>query len=98
MTTNPRKDYKNNCNTKKVAPSYTQKDDSKTRSKRIRAKLQYFPTQVKEKNEREMIGYSTPRRPTPLFHFYDANHLYLMKIALTRKNKNNNATLNTNHL
>jgi hypothetical protein len=31
-----------------------------------------------------MIGYSTPRRPTPLLHFYDANHLYLMKIALVK--------------
>jgi hypothetical protein len=25
MTTNPRENYKNNCNTKKVAPSYNQK-------------------------------------------------------------------------
>jgi hypothetical protein len=39
-----------------------------------------------------MITSSTPSRPTSLFHFYDANHLYLMKIALTRKNKNNNTT------
>ena len=39
-----------------------------------------------------MITSSTPSRPTPLFHFYDANHLYLMKIALARKNKNNNTT------
>jgi hypothetical protein len=42
---------------------------------------------------REMITSSTASsRPTPLFHFYDANHLYLMTIALTRKNKNNNTT------
>jgi hypothetical protein len=45
---------------------------SKTRSRKIRAKLPYFPNQVKEKNEREMIGYSTPRRPTPLLQFYKA--------------------------
>ncbi len=25
ITSNPRKDYKNNCNTRKIAPSYTQK-------------------------------------------------------------------------
>jgi hypothetical protein len=43
-------------------------------------------------HEREIIASSTPRRPTPLLHFYDANHLYLMKIALTRKNKNNDTT------
>ncbi len=45
---------------------------SKTRSRKIRAKLPYFPNQVKEKNEREMIEYSTPRRPTPLLQFYKA--------------------------
>jgi len=55
-----------------TAPSYTQKMTSKTRSRKIRAKLPYFPNQVKEKNEREMIGYSTPRRPTPLLQFYKA--------------------------
>jgi hypothetical protein len=30
--------------------------------------------------------------------FYDANHLYMMKKALTRKNKNNHTTPNTNYL
>ncbi len=44
-------------------------------------------------HEREMI---TPAHPTadqrPFSKFYDANHLYLMTIALTRKNKNNNTT------
>jgi hypothetical protein len=43
-------------------------------------------------HKREIIASSTPRRPTPLFYFYEANHLYLMKIALTKKNKNNNTT------
>jgi hypothetical protein len=48
-------------------------------------------------NEREKI---TPAHPTAAqrhFHFYDANHLYLMTIALTRKNKNNKQLQNTNH-
>ncbi len=55
-----------------TAPPYAQNMTSKTRSRKIRAKLPYFPNQVKEKNEREMIGYSTPRRPTPLLQFYKA--------------------------
>jgi hypothetical protein len=33
----------------------------KTKSRRIRAKLQYFPTQVKEMHVRKMI---TPAHPT----------------------------------
>jgi hypothetical protein len=92
MTTNPRKDYKNNCNARKVAPSYTQKDDSETNSRRIKTKLPYFPTQVKKMHVREIITSTASSRPKTLFHFYDANHLYLMTIALTRKNKNNNIT------
>jgi hypothetical protein len=72
MTTNPRKNYNNNCNTKKVSPSYTQKDDSKTKSKRIRAKLQYFPKQVKEMHVREMIIPAHPAAAQRPFHFYDA--------------------------
>ncbi len=69
MTTNPRKDYKNKCNTKEVAPSYTQKDDSKTKSRRIRAKLQYFPTQVKEMHVHEMITPAHPTAAQPPFPF-----------------------------
>jgi hypothetical protein len=51
-----------------TAPSYTQKMTSKTKSKRIRAKLQYFPTQVKEMHVREMIIPAHPaaaQRPFP---------------------------------
>ena len=69
ITTNPKEDYKNTYNARKVAPSYTQLMKSEARSRKIRANLPYFPNQVKEKNERGMIGYSTPRRPTPLFTF-----------------------------
>ena len=45
MTTNPRKYYKNNCNTKKVAPSYNQKMRDQEESEQ---KLPYSPTQVKK--------------------------------------------------
>ncbi len=41
---------------------------------------------------REIITSTASSRPKTLFHFYDANHLYLMTIALTRKNKNDNIT------
>ncbi len=46
ITTNPKEDYRNNYNTRKIAPSYTQQMNSKTRSRKIRAKLPYFPNQV----------------------------------------------------
>jgi len=39
MTTNPRKYYKSNCNTEKIAPSYNQKDAI---SRRNRAKTAIF--------------------------------------------------------
>ncbi len=55
ITTNPKEDYRNNYNTRKVAPSHTQQMNSKTRSRKIRAKLLYFPNQVKEMHVREMI-------------------------------------------
>jgi hypothetical protein len=44
------------------------KNDSKTGSRRIRAKLQYFPTQVKEMHIHEMITTAHPtaaQRPFP---------------------------------
>ncbi len=43
-------------------------------------------------HEREMITPAHPTAPPPFSNFYNANHLYLMTIALTRKNKNNNTT------
>jgi hypothetical protein len=55
ITTNPKEDYKNNYNTRKVAPSYTQLMKSEARSRKIRAKLPYFPNQVKEMHVRERI-------------------------------------------
>ncbi len=55
ITIKPKEDHRNNYNTRKVAPSYTQQMNSKTRSKEIRAKLPYFPNQAKEKHVREMI-------------------------------------------
>ena len=67
MTTNPRENYENNCNTKKVAPSNNQKN---AKPRRIRAKLQYFLTQVKEMHVREMIIPAHPaaaQRPFPFF-------------------------------
>jgi hypothetical protein len=35
ITSNPRKGYKNNCNTRKTPPVYTQEIDHKINSKRI---------------------------------------------------------------
>ena len=72
--------------------------NSKTRSRKIRAKLPYFPNQVKEMHEREMITPAHPTAPPPFPNFYDANHLYLMKIARTRKNKKITPLQVTNHL
>jgi hypothetical protein len=53
MTTNPRKYYKNNYNTKKVAPSCNQKMRDQEQSEQ--KKIQYFPTQVKEMHVRGII-------------------------------------------
>ncbi len=55
ITTNPKEDYKNNYNARKVAPSYTQLMKSEARSRKIRAKLPYFPNQVKEIHVHERI-------------------------------------------
>ncbi len=67
---------------------------SKTRLSKIRAKLPYFPNQVKKKNERKMIGYSTPHRPTPLLQFYKAvSSIYMMKIALVKENSEKSTPL-----
>jgi hypothetical protein len=65
MTTNPRKYYKNNSNTKKVAPSYNQKMRDQEESEQ---KLPYFPTQVIDMHVREMIIPAHPaaaQRPFP---------------------------------
>ncbi len=48
ITTNSKEDYKNNCNTKKVAPSYNQKMTTKQDQEESEQKLPYFPTQVKK--------------------------------------------------
>jgi hypothetical protein len=42
ITTNQRKDYKNNCNTRKVAPSYTQKM-TRNKIKKKQSKSTIFP-------------------------------------------------------
>jgi hypothetical protein len=55
MTTNPREDYRNNYNTRKVAPSHTQQMNSKTRPRKFRAKLPYFPNQAKDMHVPKMI-------------------------------------------
>ncbi len=55
ITSNLTNDSENNCNTRKVAPSYTQQMNSKTKSRNIRAKLPYFPNQIKKMRVREMI-------------------------------------------
>jgi hypothetical protein len=67
MTTNPRKYYKNNCITKKVAPSYNQKV---TNSRRIKANITIFSNANKEMHEREIIIPAHPaaaQRPFPFF-------------------------------
>jgi hypothetical protein len=45
ITTNPKEDYKDNSNTKKVAPSYNQKMQDQEESEQ---KLPYFSTQDKK--------------------------------------------------
>jgi hypothetical protein len=67
--TNPKEDYRSNYNTRKVAPSYIQKMTPRTGSRQIRAKLQYFPTQVKEKQVREMIIPAHPAAAQRTFPF-----------------------------
>jgi hypothetical protein len=69
IITNPKEDYRNNYNKRKVAPSYTQKMTPKQNQKRIRAKLQYFPTQVKEMHVREMIIPAQPAAAQRHFPF-----------------------------
>ncbi len=98
MTTNPKKDYKNNYNARKVAPSYIQKMTPKQNQEESEQNYHIF--QLKLRNARmQNDNTSTPSSSSTQFPiFYDANHLYLMTIALIRKNKNNNTTLSTNHL
>jgi hypothetical protein len=48
ITSNPRKRYKNNHNTRKTLPVYTQEIDPKINSNRIKAKLLQFPTELKQ--------------------------------------------------
>ncbi len=70
ITTNPKEDYRNNYNTRKVAPSYTQQMNSKTRSRKIRAKLPYFANQVKEMHVRQMIIPAHPAAAQRNFPFF----------------------------
>jgi hypothetical protein len=48
MTTNQRKDYKNNCNTRKVAPSYTQKMTPKQNQEESEQNYHIFQLKLKK--------------------------------------------------
>ncbi len=88
ITTTPREDYKNNCNARKVAPSYTQKMTLKQIQEELEQNYHIFQLKLKNARTRNNSQRSQQQTKDPFPFFYDANHLNLMTLALTRKNNN----------
>ena len=95
ITSNPRKWYKNNHNTRKILPVYTQEIDPKINSKRIKAELLKFQIELKQ-DSRSANHQHLQANMTSKQTFYDANHPYLMKVALIKENRRKSSTT-SNH-
>ncbi len=91
ITSNPRKGYKNNHNTRIILPVYTQEIDPKINSKKIKAELLKFQIELKQ-NSRSAKHQHLQANTTSKQTFYDANHPYPMKIAVIKENLRKRST------
>jgi hypothetical protein len=58
------------------------------KSRKIRAKsLQFLPKLKQMAIKHKTLTHCTPNKATPPFHFYNANYLYLMRIAIIKENR-----------
>ncbi len=56
------------------------------KSRKIRAKsLQFLPKLKQMAIKHKTLTHCTPNKATPPFHFYNANYLYLMRIAIIKE-------------
>ena len=84
ITSNPRKWYKNNCNTRKTPHTYTQKEKPKTNSEQSNQNYYNFQLNLNKQAKAQYVNALQTEQSDAPCNFIKLYHPYLMKIALIK--------------